>query len=197
MIVTWNHMGMLPGTVTLPYVYHRHNTGFVEIQFHEGLKKDGVSVCEIVRYGEQLCSWLFLNCKQDTLKELNRCFIKRGGRGLNQKLGIPHSSILCVHCWASWPAESGRSHSPAGNQRVGSKPLATSSTRTHEIDKWPKQRARKLCEVLFDCEFKSEATNSVSEESMNRWNVYFSKHNTAFLISGSLTVFPTQCNSTY
>lgn len=150
-IVTWNHMWMLPGTVTLPYVYHRHHTSFVEIQFHEGLKKDRVSLCEIVRYEEQLCGCLFLNCKQDILKELNRCLMKRGGRRLNQKLEMPHSSILCVHCWASWPAENSRSHSPAGKQRVGSMPLATSSTRTHEIDKWPKQRARKLCEVSFDC----------------------------------------------
>lgn len=69
---TWNHTRMLLCTVALSYVYNRHNASFVEIQFHEGLKKDRVSLCEIIMHKKLLCGQLFPNCKWDIWKELNR-----------------------------------------------------------------------------------------------------------------------------
>lgn len=149
---------MLLGTVTLSYVYNGHNASFVEIQFHEDLKKDRVSLCEIIRLEKLLCHQWFLNCEQGILKELNICLGKKKHhihrreetKAKTRKPSFKHfmcslSSILTCRKRSiplSYPGS-------AGNQTVWSKPLITFSSRTREIDKWPKQRARKLFEGCF------------------------------------------------
>jgi hypothetical protein len=81
---------MLLGAVTLSYVYYRHNAGFVKIQLHEGLKRDRVSLCEVVRREKLFCSQSFMNSEQGILKELHRYLRKHHrhrGRWLQQTLG--------------------------------------------------------------------------------------------------------------